>query len=908
MDGGGATGADAADVLDDIQLELLSPDERPLVVVAGERGGQKVHAPADEGGDVGLSQLGLTVAQPQTGALRPTVLIGLGSFGRQVLQELRCRFLDRFGDLKRVPLLRFLYLDSDQEALRAVVRGTPEVAFSQGELHHLPLQPVGHYRRRQLDQVSEWLPREKLYALPRSLQTQGSRALGRLAFSDNYLRLLARLKREIQQATHPDALYRAVSETGLALRDNVPRVYVISAAGGGSSGFLPDLGYTLRRMLQQMRHADAQVTTLVFCGTPDDPAMPRPEQANVFATLTELNHFADTAVSFTAQYGSDGPRLVDQGQAFDSTYLLTSRHRGPEALRDTVAHVGSYLFHDLTTPLGLRLDHCRLTPQPPEASPFRSLGTYSVWFPRGLLLRLAARRACWQIVQDWYETCDAGSEAAGQADVEAACSCALADPELRPEALAVAVDKAASMVLDDAPAAALTGLLVQLEEQTLQPLAQDDPGNWARQAITRVREWLGTGLLTEAEGGEWHKSKLGKALETAIHKVAEPWDRRLTEVSFGLMDIPGKRVAAAEAALARFSRFCDEAETAHARRLEQQAVQTQQAWEQLQTALNTCVANSNSFSFFGSRARRSLRVFMDHLAAFARQCLAEDTVDAVHRVYSCLRGKLAEHQRDLSLCRQRLRHLQELLEGKEHDDEETGSASRGDDGKADPALPHSADLFWEAMQQSETARVVLPEGEAGLEQAANRFLDSLSSEPWAQLDQVLQEEVLEPLGGMHTICVGNTDLIPNMVRPFLERAASFLGEHLPITDVAQVQFAVANGLSERVLTQIRTCFDNATPLVGASDPATQQAFLLIPASDAGTAYGEEAAEAMPELLPVRVPGQADLMFCREQSYVYPEDLQRVFRSYRTAYQEALLQPSTSPHARFDVTDWMPLDP
>ena len=51
-----------------------------------------------------------------------------------------------------------------------------------------------------LDQLSEWLPREKLYSIRRSLQTHGCRALGRLAFVDNHLRLMARLRREVQQA------------------------------------------------------------------------------------------------------------------------------------------------------------------------------------------------------------------------------------------------------------------------------------------------------------------------------------------------------------------------------------------------------------------------------------------------------------------------------------------------------------------------------------------------------------------------------------------------------------------------------------------------------------------------------------------------------------------------------------
>src|SRR5207248_2729494 len=98
----------------------------------------------------------------------------------------------RLGDLGKLPLMRFLYVDTDKEALGHAQRGAPEIALQPAEVYHLPLQPMAHYRRRQLDQIGDWLPREKLYALPRSLLTQGSRALGRLAFCDNYLRLVAR--------------------------------------------------------------------------------------------------------------------------------------------------------------------------------------------------------------------------------------------------------------------------------------------------------------------------------------------------------------------------------------------------------------------------------------------------------------------------------------------------------------------------------------------------------------------------------------------------------------------------------------------------------------------------------------------------------------------------------------------
>src|SRR5262249_46996072 len=75
--------------------------------------------------------------------------------------------------LGKLPLLRFLCIDPDAESLNTAVRGAPEVALSRNEIYHLPLQPVGNYRRRSIDQLSEWLPREKLYALPARSSRRG---------------------------------------------------------------------------------------------------------------------------------------------------------------------------------------------------------------------------------------------------------------------------------------------------------------------------------------------------------------------------------------------------------------------------------------------------------------------------------------------------------------------------------------------------------------------------------------------------------------------------------------------------------------------------------------------------------------------------------------------------------------
>ena len=588
-------------------------------------------------GDVEVSEQGLTVVQPETGVLRPTLVIGLGHFGRKALLELRCRFLDRFGDLQKLPLLRFLCLDPDPEAVNTAILGAPEVALTRAEVHHLPLQPVGNYRRRSLESLSEWLPREKLYAMPRALQTQGSRALGRLAFADNQQRLVARLRRDLQEIAQPEAIYESVTQTGLALCNSTPRVYVIAAAGGGTSGLLPDLGYALRRLLGHLRYPDARVTLLLFGGALADPATPKAELANAYATITELNHFSDPAVTFSAQYGAEGQRLVDEGPPYHTLYLLPLAHRSPEAVDETVAHLGSYLFHELTTPVGLRLDQLRLAEQYGETGPsagalsipVRSFGTYAVWFPRGLLLHLAARQACQRLVEGWVssETPDITAEV--RTLMEQTVQTITSSPELAPQAIVARLEQSAPAgtptETGSTPGEVLAGVLAKLEEQAVQPVAQTDPGSWARQALTRVREWVGTPGEGESDYGEWRRSRLARVLIAAAQKLAEEWEQKISKEAMELMGQPGPRLSVAETALEHLQHFFAAAAEKLEGVLRQLAAQAVEAHRRAEGAALECAACGSGFLIFGGRSpSRQLRYFLDELAPFAHARLKEE--------------------------------------------------------------------------------------------------------------------------------------------------------------------------------------------------------------------------------------------------------------------------------------------
>jgi hypothetical protein len=277
-------------------------------------------------------------------------------------------------------------------------------------------------------------------------------------------------------------------------------------------------------------------------------------------------------------------------------------------------------------------------------------------------------------------------------------------------------------------------------------------------------------------------------------------------------------------------------------------------------------------------------------------------------------------------------------------DEWTGATPLGVGLDYSPTPVLSTESFWESIRESATARVVLPEGVKDLDEAARRFLETLTVEQWTQLDQVFQDQVLSVRDGLQKALLSTTDLMRHLVSPLVSQAVQCLGNHLPITDVAQVEFSLEEEASVRslsgpdLITRIQNYYEQAVPAlrhttgkrrsgihqpVGAGGPGLSETppprgdaqptsgdhcLLLIPASDSGKSYGEQAQQVLPDVHLVNVPGQADLMFCREQDGLGLEDLERILRACRPAYYEAATLPQASPHSRFDVQDWMPLDP
>ena len=98
--GGAARPKTMADTMEDILLEQMSAADAVRRRRARRRATSRARSRHRIAAGRGVAP-GHDRGPAATGALRPTMVIGLGAFGRRALLELRCRFLDRFGDLDK---------------------------------------------------------------------------------------------------------------------------------------------------------------------------------------------------------------------------------------------------------------------------------------------------------------------------------------------------------------------------------------------------------------------------------------------------------------------------------------------------------------------------------------------------------------------------------------------------------------------------------------------------------------------------------------------------------------------------------------------------------------------------------------------------------------------------------------
>ena len=84
--------------------------------------------------------------------------------------------------------------------------------------------------------------------------------------------------------------------------------------------------------------------------------------------------------------------------------------------------------------------------------------------------------------------------------------------------------------------------------------------------------------------------------------------------------------------------------------------------------------------------------------------------------------------------------------------------------------------------------------------------------------------------------------------------------------------------------------------------------LLVVAPQPGLAFAQEVRKVAPKAIIVSTQGPGtDLLFCREQGFLRPTDLMKLIEPCWDAYVEAAADLDHSPHCRYDVLRWVPLE-
>ena len=288
---------------------------------------------------------------------RPTLIIGIGSTGNQVVHQLKQQLDARHGSSESLPSVRLLAIDSDIDDLSALTSMGEQGALSARESLHTALKTPEFYRDQASSTLS-WLSRRWIYNIPRSQNTEGLRPLGRLLFASYFDSIYQSLQTAIDEMVLPENL--ATTADTLALNPGLvqPRVFLVSSISGGiGSGMVLDLAYTVKLLMAEKGLSESTVNGMLLHSTYQRKRDPGLSSANAFACLTELRHFVESGYPGDETLGI--PDFEDE-TPFDHTYF---RHMGNDLsqsdFKTQIASVAEYLYLATLSKCSVFFDACQ---------------------------------------------------------------------------------------------------------------------------------------------------------------------------------------------------------------------------------------------------------------------------------------------------------------------------------------------------------------------------------------------------------------------------------------------------------------------------------------------------------------------------------------------------------------------
>jgi hypothetical protein len=840
------------------------------------------------------------------GTLRPTVIVGLGGMGLRVLRRVRKTLIDQFGNPDACPLVRSVYVDTDGADIDAATTplspdGLPGLAAE--DVFAARLFRPAHYLKPRLNGrtlTEGWFDTQQLYRLGRVPVTGGTRSFGRLAYCDNFRGLTTRLGTELATALDPLAADLTRRRTGRTLASNRPRVYVVGGlAGGTAGGMFLDLAYTLRAHLKFLGYHDPDIVG-VFLLPPDGPAgaIDPTAQANVYAALTELNHYSRPESIFTANYDDRLGVVRDGGKPFRHVYLLPGPdevvpgapaapsgavanparrsginamsgiirqrtgmparaagtpgpNRSPEAA-DRTAAAAELIRLDLFTPVGRAAEGVR--PPPGEDGPpvVRTTGFTRYYWPRGEVVNRTAAGLARIVLANWISADIKRARGVIPTWTADAWTRLGLDPDPLFARLAAAAGDSAATPLES------------LFESRVAPLR---PKGWLSRGPDAAAI---AGVLTQLTGFLGHPVAVGNPspLEEAVCPVAveivDTVRAQLIETLPTLCDDPSLRLSGTEEAANQFVAGIDRLLARFVPQAEQLDFQARSSYERLMV---------------GAPATRGYKSSPNDLAEAARLFASSRyqfvLTTEIISIYKHLRTTLTQFLADVTACRQRLQdELQKLLATAA-----TAPPPLGPNGLLPPQCPTVA-------------------------AAVETYTQSLTDEDLGLLESRVQSAVVDRDGGLFHACLNMTDGIGTLLDLLRDEARAYLDARLEGVDLVPM-LASRFRTPEAARDALAAAAREAAPTLAGPGPWAKDEVTVVAAPSAPAARNLALAAIDADV--TAVDAEDEIAYYREYPAVPLAALPQLGPAWEAAYLAACEVPQGSPHTRGDVPKWVPID-
>jgi hypothetical protein len=363
----------------------------------------------------------------KTQELSPTILIGLGGTGKEVLLRLRRQFVEKYGSIQEFPIISYLYIDTDNAPTEesGIARERDylinEIDFQPSEKIFQPVNPADYiYRIHDVPNIKQWLSTTGEIGKLGIMNTGAGqiRPAARLAFFHNYDDIVSKLTSAKSRITDSRSINK-VKDVHKIKNVNTEKinVYVITSVSGGTgSGMLLDMGFLIRSIFRNQAITSCYVVLPKIFQTYGKERI----FANGYAALKELEHF-NLMNTFDVTWKKNENHVFQPG-VYDDVYLIDGENVKNLSLsdisnRDIYKMLSDTIFQDFSNSdfanykRGVRVNLVqykqRLWPEDNTVADntfsrrYSTLGQATISIPVDRIITACAYKLCEEII-DYY--------------------------------------------------------------------------------------------------------------------------------------------------------------------------------------------------------------------------------------------------------------------------------------------------------------------------------------------------------------------------------------------------------------------------------------------------------------------------------------------------------------------------